>query len=163
MALPPNTTPAQEPKPGSLLQRLVQAVRRRRSLLAVTRFARLGAECNGDGSAGAALPEEEKRRHPRIGLTATSVHVTDGCLCATADLANISPAGICLCKLPEQLYRSASRLTIYSSDNPGLPVLHIEPRWERTGWNGKTIGAAIVNAPRTWRLFFFRTARQLEA
>lgn len=146
-----------------MLKRLVQAIRRRRSLFAVTQFSRLGTDCNGGEHTGTALPEAEKRRHPRIGLTDISVHVTDGCLYATAHLANISPAGICLCNLPEQLYRSTSRLTIYSSDNPGLPVLHIEPRWERTGWDGKTIGAAIVNAPRTWRLFFFRTASQLEA
>lgn len=163
MAFAPKDTPAQHTKPGSLLKRLVQAVRRRRARSAVTQFACLGTDGNGGDQARAALSEAEKRRHPRIGLTDTSVHVTDGCLCATAHLANISPAGICLCNLPEQLYRSANRLTIFSSDNPGLPVLHIEPRWERTGWKGKTIGAAIVNAPRTWRLFFFRTASQLEA
>ncbi len=96
----------------------------------------------------------DQRRHPRIPLNDITVHVTDGCLFATASLGNISPAGICLCNLPEQLYNHAGELTVFSSDNPGLPVLHIAPRWQKTGWNGKTIGAAILNATDAWRLFF---------
>jgi len=163
MAFLPGNNNSRHTVPQSLLKRLVQAVRQRRVLFAEALFSRF--EINGDNGApaGTASQEIEKRRHPRIGLTNTSVNVTDGCMCATAYLANISPSGLCLCNLPEQLYRSASHLTIFSSDNPGLPVLQIQPRWEQTGWNGKTIGAAVVNAPRTWRLFFLRTASQLEA
>jgi hypothetical protein len=105
----------------------------------------------------------EKRRHPRIPLHNTTVHVTDGCLSATARIDNISPSGICLCNLPEQLYRSTNRLTVFSKDNPGLPVLHIQPCWQTTGWGGKTIGAAILNATDAWRLFFVHAASRQEA
>jgi hypothetical protein len=153
---------AQHEEPISWLKRLVRAVHRQRALFAGTFSPRCTPVLENDVHTGPASLEEEKRRHRRIGLTKTSVNVTDGCLCATALLANISPSGLCLCNLPEQLYRSASRLTIFSSDNPGLPVLHIEPRWEQTGWNGKTIGAVIINAPRAWGHFFLRTANRHE-
>jgi hypothetical protein len=103
----------------------------------------------------------DKRRHPRVTLHNITVHVTDGCLFATAMLENISPNGICLCNLPEQLYKNAGKLTVFSSDNPGLPVLQIEPRWQKSGWGGKTIGAVILNTTDAWRLFFVHTAGQL--
>jgi len=109
--------------------------------------------------ASASVPVEN-RCHPRVPVTPTHVQVTDGCLCATAEIGNISPCGICLRNLPETLYRDAERLTVFSSDNPGLPVLHIKPRWERTDWSGKTIGAAIVNAPELWQIFFIHAASQ---
>lgn len=105
----------------------------------------------------------DQRCHPRIPLHDITVHVTDGCLFATAALDNISPTGLCLCKLPEQLYNHSGELTVFSSDNPGLPVLHIQPRWQQTTWNGKTIGAAILNATDAWRLFFVHTASQFSA
>lgn len=103
----------------------------------------------------------DNRRHPRVNLAETRVQVTDGCLVATALIDNISLRGICLGHLPEQLYRSARQLTVYSSDNPGLPILHIQPQWQTTGWEGKTIGASILNSSETWRLFFDHTTGQL--
>ena len=102
----------------------------------------------------------EQRRHPRVPLQDVTVHVTDGCLFATAVLENISPCGLCLNNLPEQLYNHNGALTVYSSNNPGLPVLQIQPRWQKSDWNGKTIGAAILNATDAWRLFFVHTASQ---
>lgn len=102
----------------------------------------------------------DQRHHPRIPLHDITVHVTDGCLFATATLGNISLDGLCLCNLPEQLYNHSGELTVFSSDDPGLPVLQIKPRWQKTGWNGKTIGAAILNATDAWRLFFVHTASQ---
>lgn len=102
----------------------------------------------------------DKRRHPRINLAETRVQVTDGCLFATALIDNISLCGICLGHLPEQLYRSARQLTVYSSDNPGIPILQIQPQWQTTGWDGRTIGASILNNSETWRLFFVHTAGQ---
>lgn len=109
------------------------------------------------------LTAVEKRQNPRIHLDDTTVHVTDGCLFATALVDNISPCGICLCKLPEQLYRSARQLTVFSSENPGIPILHIQPKWEDTGWDGKTIGATILNTSETWRLFFVHTSSRMES
>lgn len=102
----------------------------------------------------------EQRCHPRVPLQDVTVQVTDGCLFATAVLENISPSGLCLNNLPEQLYNHGGALTVYSSNNPGLPVLQIQPRWQQSGWNGKTIGAAILNATDAWRLFFVHTASQ---
>lgn len=124
-----------------------------------------------DGRKAATLPDNgaldhygtsgaEQRRHPRVPLQDVIVQVTDGCLFATAVLDNISPGGLCLNNLPEQLYNHGSALTVYSTSNPGLPVLHIQPRWQKSGWNGKTIGAAILNATDAWRLFFVHTASQ---
>ena len=103
----------------------------------------------------------DQRQHPRVALRNTMVHVTDGCLFSTALLENISPTGLCLCNLPEQLYKNSGKLTVFSSDNPGLPVLQIEPRWQKTGWGGKTIGAVILNTSDAWRLFFVHTAGQV--
>ncbi|WP_310601320.1 hypothetical protein [Desulfobulbus sp.] len=108
-------------------------------------------------------PPVENRCHPRIPIKATLVRVTDGCLCATAEIDNISPVGICLRNLPEPLYRDAESLTVFSSDNPGLPVLHIKPRWERTDWKGKIIGATIVNVSESWQLFFIHAAGRIGA
>ena len=102
----------------------------------------------------------DQRQHPRVPLQNTTVHVTDGCLFATALLENISPSGLCICNIPEQLYKNAGKLTVFSSDNPGLPVLQIEPRWQKNSWRGKTIGAVILNATDAWRLFFVHTAGQ---
>ncbi|MCL2457331.1 MAG: hypothetical protein FWF31_00480 [Desulfobulbus sp.] len=115
-----------------------------------------------DDKLSASVPAPvDNRCHLRIPIKTTPVRVTDGCLCATAEIDNISPAGICLRNLPEPFYRDAEDLTVFSSDNPGLPVLRIKPRWERTDWRGKTIGATIVNVSESWRLFFTRTASQL--
>jgi len=105
----------------------------------------------------------DKRQNHRVPLVDTTVHVTDGCLFATALIDNISLCGICLCNLPEQLYRSARELTVFSSDNPGMPILHIQPKWENTGWDGKTIGATILNSSETWRLFFVHTSSRMES
>jgi len=150
------------PKPS--LKRLLRAAQRRwTKSVAGTFFSRFNTVPVQTGQTESPQAMADKRLQPRIHLTNTSVYVTDGCLFATARIGNISPSGICLCNLPEQLYRSAGRLTVFSSDDPGLPVLHIEPRWERTGWSGKTIGAAILNASETWRLFFVHTASQTEA
>lgn len=113
--------------------------------------------------AAPAAPQVENRHHFRVPVQSTQVRVTDGCLCATAEIDNISPVGICLRHLPEQLYHDAERLTVFSSDNPGLPVLHIKPRWERIERDGKTIGATIDNASESWQLFFTRTAGQTAA
>lgn len=107
--------------------------------------------------------QRDQRRHPRISLQGLSVHVTDGCLFATAVMENISPGGLCLSNLPEQLYNHCAPLTVYSSNNPGLPVLHIQPRWQKSDWTGKTIGAAVLNATDAWRLFFVHTASRLSA
>lgn len=146
------------------LKRLFRAVRRRWAASAAgTFFSLFNTVPLNTGQTESPQAMADKRRQPRIHLTNTSVYVTDGCLFATARIGNISPSGICLCNLPEQLYRSAGRLTVFSNDDPGLPVLHIEPRWEQTGWSGKTIGAAILNASETWRLFFVHTASQIEA
>lgn len=78
-------------------------------------------------------------------------------------MENISPGGLCLSNLPEQLYNHCGPLTVYSSNNPGLPVLHIQPRWQKSDWTGKTIGAAVLNATDAWRLFFVHTASRLSA
>jgi len=114
-----------------------------------------------EGQGNQRMTGADQRLHPRIQLADTTVQVTDGCLFATALIENISPCGICLRNLPEPLYRSAGQLTVFSSDNPGIPILHIQPRWENTNWSGKTIGAAILNASETWRLFFMHAAGRL--
>ena len=101
----------------------------------------------------------DNRQHPRIRLNGPTVHVTDGCLFTTAQIDNVSPAGLCLCNLPEQLYRNAEQLTIFSNGNPTIPTLHIKPCWQAVGWNGKSIGATILNAPKTWMFFVGRAAR----
>jgi hypothetical protein len=103
----------------------------------------------------------DQRQSPRIPLRDTPVHVTDGCLFATATMENISPTGLCLRNIPEQLYTNAEELTVFSSVNPGLPILQIAPRWQKTGLDGKTIGAVILNATDTWRLFFVHNAGHL--
>jgi hypothetical protein len=144
------------------MKRLLRAVRRRWLGGAGSRLP-LNDQEKATGYTDLSPSIQDKRRQPRIALKDTSVRVTDGCLCATARLDNISPNGICLSDLPEQLYRSAGRLTVFSSDNPGLPVLHIEPRWQQTGWGGKTIGAAILNVSETWQLFFVHAASRIEA
>jgi hypothetical protein len=109
------------------------------------------------------LAGADKRLNPRIHLADTTVHVTDGCLFATALIDNISLCGICLCNLPEQLYQSARQLTVFSNDNPGIPILHIQPKWEDTGWNGKTIGARILNTSETWRLFLVHASSRIDS
>ena len=112
---------------------------------------------------GPHLTAADQRQNPRIHLAGTTVHVTDGCLFATALIENISLCGICLGNLPEQLYRSARQLTVFSSDNPGIPILHIQPKWENIGWDGKTIGATILNTSEAWRLFFAHTSSRMES
>ena len=139
------------------LQRLLQLLRKMaRSLTDGLAMAMPTAGTTGHHRANGA----EQRRHPRVPLHDVTVHVTDGCLFATAFLDNISPSGLCLNNLPEQLYNHNGALTVYSSNNPGLPVLQIQPRWQKSDWNGKTIGAAILNATDAWRLFFVHTASQ---
>jgi hypothetical protein len=164
MAPPQESKISRNRAPEPALKRLLRAVQRRwAKSVTGPLFSRFNTVPVKTGQTESPQAMADQRRQPRIYLTNTSVHVTDGCLFATARIGNISPSGICLCNLPEQLYRSAGRLTVFSSDDPGLPVLHIEPRWEQTGWSGKTIGAAILNASETWRLFFVHTASQIEA
>lgn len=143
------------------LKRLLQAVQRRWMLSAGPLFSLTEPKTARWQSMSTPI-NADKRSQPRVHLKNTLVQVTDGCLCAIAQIDNISPSGICLCNLPDQLYRSAGQLTVFSSDNPGLPVLHIEPRWEHKGRTGKSIGAAILNASETWRLFFTHAASQTE-
>ena len=156
MNLPKNINPSAARIAGALLH----LVRWSKGVLrAVT--SRPGATVDSAGTMESQRSgSADQRRHPRIALNDITVHVTDGCLFATASLDNISSAGICLCNLPEQLYKNAGELTVFSSENPGLPVLHIAPRWQKTEWNGKTIGATILNATDAWRLFFVHTASQ---
>ncbi len=147
--------------PTTMLQKMRHLVERTRTILGPA-CAALPAKVVRDKDKGEQPPQaSDKRQHPRVALRDTPVHVTDGCLFATALLENISPTGVCLCNLPEQLYKNSGKLTVFSSDNPGLPVLQIEPRWQKTGWNGKTIGAVILNATDAWRLFFVHTAGQV--
>ncbi len=146
--------------PSTLLRKMRQLGAQTRLFLrpASAVFPSKIAPDNGKGQQP--LQTLDKRQHPRVALRDTAVHVTDGCLFATAHLGNISPAGLCLCNLPEQLYKNSKKLTVFSSDNPGLPVLQVEPRWQKTGWNGKNIGAVILNTTDAWRLFFVHTAGQ---
>ena len=148
MNFPKNTNPSARIA-GTLLQlvRWSQGVLRAMTSSPVATVDSAGA-IDGQRSGSA-----DQRRHPRIPLNDITVHVTDGCLFATASLDHISPNGICL-------YNHTDELTVFSSDNPGLPVLHIAPRWQKTGWNGKTIGATVLNATDSWRLFFVHTASQ---
>ena len=140
--------------------RLLEKMQRMRSILGSVLFTLPPQKLARKNQAAPPVETADQRRHPRVALQNTTVHVTDGCLFATALLENISPTGICLCNLPEQLYKNAGKLTVFSNDNPGLPVLQIEPRWQKTGWHGKTIGASILNATDAWRLFFVHTAGQ---
>ncbi len=98
----------------------------------------------------------DQRQHPRIRLVGATVQVTDGCFCTTALIDNVSSRGVCLSCLPEQLFRNADRLTIFSTSNPSMPTLQLAPRWQTVGWKGRTIGAAVVDAPETWRFFLGR-------
>lgn len=145
---------------AQLVEKLAQLARQARTLagasLSVFPNHIFTSNAQGEQTAQAS----DQRQHPRVALRNTTVHVTDGCLFATALLENISPSGLCICNLPEQLYKNAGKLTVFSSDDPGLPVLQIEPRWQRTNWRGKTIGAVILNATDAWRLFFVHTAGQ---
>lgn len=161
MTATPKPHPSQPPASQPLSRRLWRVVRR---FWSVSAGLLLAPTAQPHAHRADTFPSgADKRRHPRIPLKNTTVHVTDGCLFATARIGNISPAGLCLCDLPEQLYHSANRLTVYSSDNPGLPVLQIRPCWQHTGWGGKTIGAIILNATDAWRLFFVHAAGQVEA
>lgn len=104
----------------------------------------------------------DNRQQPRIRLNGATVYVTDGCFFTTARIDNVSPSGLCLSNLPEQLYRNAEQLTIFSSGNSAMPTLHIKPRWQAVGWNGKSIGASILNTPETWMFFVGRAAGRPE-
>jgi hypothetical protein len=142
-------------------KRLFRAITRRLAQSTITFFSLFGSVRNNARTNGLSLTAVDKRQHRRIQLVDTTVQVTDGCIAATARIDNISPQGICLRNLPEHLYLSAEQLTVFSSDNPGIPILHITPRWHTNNWNGKTIGAAIVNVSSTWRLFLAHAAEQL--
>lgn len=102
----------------------------------------------------------EQRRETRIPLLGTVVQVTDGCLAAAARLEDVSLHGVRLGNLPEQLYRHSGPLTVFSNDNPGLPVLQVFPRWQHTNWSGKTIGARVLHDPPAWREFLGLVANQ---
>lgn len=145
------------------LKRLLHAVRRLLTPTGGTFAQRFASLCTNGSDGRQHLTTADQRKNPRIHLADTTVHVTDGCLFATALIDNISLYGICLCNLPEQLYRSPRQLTVFSSEKPGLPILHIEPKWEDTNWEGKTIGAAILNTSETWRLFFAHTAHRVDS
>lgn len=163
MATPASTDPSRGRFPVPPLHKLWRAFRklltRPTAPVALDHLNQANHEISGSKHLTAA----DKRQHPRINLTETTVQVTDGCLFATALIDNISLCGICLRNLPEQLYRSARQLTVYSSDNPGIPILHIQPKWETTGWDGKTIGASILNTSEPWSLFLVHTAGQIQA
>ena len=160
----PEKTTTRPATPEPLLRRLLRELQQRWLAAADSPAVRTDPdrETTETGQSTPVPAAADNRRQPRVPLKNTSVHVTDGCLCTPALIDNISPSGICLCNLPEQLYRSASQLTVFSNDNPGLPVLHIEPRWQRTDWGGKTIGAVILNGSDSWRLFFVHAASQAE-
>ena len=158
MALPANNGTPVPDKPR--IARLMRAVQQRWRQSTGLLHPRTDRPAD-DALSASAPPSVDNRCHLRIPIKTTLVRVTDGCLCATAEIDNISLLGICLRNLPEPFYRDAESLTVFSSDNPGLPVLHIKPRWERTDWKGKTIGASIVNASESWHLFFLRTASQV--
>ncbi len=163
MVTPSTTDPSHRRFPAPLLHKLWRAFRR---LLtrpgAPVALDHRDQTYHGKSDRKQHLTAADKRQHPRVNLTETTVQVTDGCLFATALIDNISLCGICLRNLPEQLYRSARQLTVYSSDNPGIPILHIQPKWETTGWEGKTIGASILNTSEPWNLFFVHIAGQME-
>ncbi len=146
--------------PANMLHRLRKLVQQSHLILKPALTALFSPDRALNAERGTQSVASDQRRHPRITLRNTKVYVTDGCLFASAVLENISPAGVCLCNLPEQLYKNAGNLTVFSSDNPGLPILQIEPRWQKNGWRGKTIGGIILNASDAWRLFFVHTAGQ---
>ena len=157
-----STTKTSRRSPEKPLKRLFQAVRRLLTPTAsfLLRFASIYKDGNEDRQR---LTAADKRKDPRIHLADTTVHVTDGCLFAAALVDNISLCGICLSNLPEQMYRSARQLTVFSNDNPGIPILHIQPQWEYTDWGGKTIGATILNTSETWRLFLVQASSRMDS
>jgi hypothetical protein len=164
MTTPPTTDASRRRFPMQPLQKLLGTFRRLLSRPAVPVALEHRSQTDHEKCSGKQHPTAaDKRRHPRINLTETTIQVTDGCLFATALIDNISLCGICLRNLPEQLYRSARQLTVYSTDNPGIPILHIQPEWETTGWDGKTIGASILNTSEPWNLFLVHTAGKREA
>lgn len=162
MVFPPTTGTSRRRSPVQPLPGRFRTFGRRLGRSIRTLFFRFNPRQKDEDHGEPRLVATDKRRYPRISLAGTTVQVTDGCLFASASVENISPRGICLCNLPEQLYHSTEQLTVFSNDNPGIPILHIQPRWENTGWNGKTIGAAIINASDAWQLFFMYTAGRLQ-
>jgi len=160
METPP--IPAPSPRsPLAHLRRLVRMTSLWRVHVTITILSLFRAPGDNNGNKGVGtLMGREQRRHPRISLTGVPVHVTDGCLFANALIGNISASGLCLRNLPDQLYRGAGRLTVFSSDDPGMPVVQIEPRWQSITWGGKTIGAAVVDNPNTWKCYFVHTAER---
>jgi hypothetical protein len=162
MVLHPKTGPSRR-SPEKPLNRLFRAVRHLLTQCTGTFLPRFASIHKNSREDRQRLATVDKRKNPRIHLAETTVHVTDGCLFATALIDNISLCGICLCNLPEQLYRSARQLTVFSSENPGMPILHIQPQWEDTSWDGKTIGATILNTSETWRLFLVQASSRMDS
>ncbi len=145
------------------LKRMFRVIARRLESSSTIVFSLFGFVRNDEGKKSLSLTAADNRQHPRVPLVDTTVYVTDGCFAVTARIDNISPQGICLRNLPEQIYRNATQLTVFSSDNPCIPILHIAPRWQNINWSGKTMGAAILNGSYTWRLFFVDAAEQLKS
>lgn len=152
MAPPNNPTSPSLPEPR--LARLLRGLTKRWTAASLPRD---HVAATGDNSLSRGA---EQRREPRIPLRGTVVQVTDGCLAVAAKLENVSLHGLRLGHLPEQLYRHSGPLTVFSNDNPGLPVLQVVPRWQHTDWSGKTIGARILHDPPAWREFLGLTTSQ---
>ena len=162
MAIPPATGTSYHRLVKQFLKRLLRTISAQLREFIRPFFPGFSPIRGEEGREALRLTVTDKRRHLRISVPYTKVHVTDGCLFATASIDNISLNGICLGNLPEQLYRSAEQLTVFSSDNPGIPILQIQPRWEKPGWNGKSIGATIINVSESWHFFFRQTTEQFQ-
>ncbi|WP_028583334.1 hypothetical protein [Desulfogranum mediterraneum] len=117
-----------------------------------TRLRRLRGSDNSPPSGGIA-GQGDKRRSSRIAVSPLSVNVTDGCIFCVALLDNISSKGVCLKELPNRLYRDTEILTLFSHDQGQIPLLHVQPRWQSQGSNGKKIGASIINPGAAWESF----------
>lgn len=163
METPSQPLPSLRPAPA-LRQRLLRLINQgcRRITMGLLVLLRTSAGHNGKQTERIQLAKE-KRQSPRIYLTETPVHVTNGCLSAHALLDNISADGICLRNLSEQIFNDSVLLTVFSNDDPAMPVVQIEPRWAKIRWDGTIIGGAVIGSTHAWRCYFVHTAERFAA
>ncbi|MCL7487293.1 MAG: hypothetical protein M8357_03845 [Desulfobulbaceae bacterium] len=109
-------------------------------------------DLNGAGPAD--RENRERRSDPRVSIEGCRANVARQVRCCRAQVANISPRGICFTNIPGQMcHEEDGKLKVVLRTRERDYTMQVRPRWRKLHEKGYMIGAEIVRVPAGWHYF----------
>ena len=97
--------------------------------------------------------QPERRKEPRVTLEGGKASVAQNCKCCSAQVANISKAGICLKNRQHKMDMEHDRIKMVFKTKDKYYTMDVRPKWIQLVPDGYVMGGEIVNRTRGWRGF----------